>query len=359
MNEASYFQLLGMVEEAIRTAADDSMGQLVEQLRQGAIPRETIEAALQQFDGVFYETLAGAYSQVLGTTMGVQSIKALEVGGLKLSTAMYGYGKAVTEEVLGIINRHAKGMQSARKLALEIYEGYGFRDPAAEPLKLSPRNPKLPKYLREVLRDENAKTAMQRIITRAQATEIKTPNLRAAYLQAIDEFENGAGMARLQKVLDVAANERMRYFANRIAQTELHRAYSDQQAREFMADKSVEVVQVKMSATHPKVDICDMHSSLNKYGLGPGCYPKPLAPKPPFHPFCRCILQPRWDLKKAAARDRAKAEQAFLIEAGDDGPKIMGSRAKWIAAKNGTPVEEILNAGKDPMYRLARVGDDD
>lgn len=347
-----------MVDQAIRTAAEDSLGRLVAQLQSGAIPRETIERALQQFDGVFYETLAGAYSQVLGTTMGVQQIKAIDIGGLKLSTAMYGHQKAVTEEVIGIINRHAKGMQSARKLALEIYEGYGFKGAAGEPLKLSPRNPKLPRYLREVLRDENAKTAMQRIITRAQATEIKTPNLRAAYLQAIDEFEKGAAAARLQKVLDVAAEERMRYFANRIAQTELHRAYSDQKAREFMAEKAIEVVQVKMSDTHPKVDVCDLHSKLNKYGLGPGCYPKPLAPKPPFHPFCRCILQPRWDLKKAAARDRAKAEQAFLIEAGDDGAKIMGSRAKWIAAKNGTPAEDILNAGKDPLYRLARVGDD-
>jgi len=358
VNEASYIQLLEMVEQAIRTAAEDSLGRLVEQLRSGTIPRETIEKALQQFDGVFYETLASAYGQVIGTTMGVQAIKALEIGGLKLSTAMYGHGKAVTSEVFGIVNRHAKGMQSARALAMEIYEGYGFRVAEAEPLKLSPANPKLPKYLREVLRDDNARTAMQRIITRAQVTTLKTPNLRTAYIQAIDEFEKGAGEARLKKVLDVAFHERMRYFANRIARTELHRAYSDQQAREYMADEMLDVVQVRMSAAHPRTDICDFHSKLDKYGLGPGCYPKPVAPKPPFHPHCLCKLVPRWDLSGNAPRNRAKAEQAFLIEAGDkEGPKIMGSRAKWIAAKNGEPVEKIVNAGKDPLYRLARVGD--
>lgn len=358
MNEASYLQLIEMVDQAISTAAEDYLGRLVAQLQSGAIPRETIERALQQFYGVFYETLASAYGQVIGATMGVQAIKALEIGGLKLSTAMYGHGKVVTAEVFGIINRHANGMQSARALALDIYEGYGFRDPAAEPLKLSPANPKLPKYLREVLRDENARTAMQRILTRAQVTTIKTPNLRTAYLQAINEFEKGAGAERLKKVLDVAFHERMRYFANRIARTELHRAYSDKQAREFMDDDMLSVVQVRMSAAHPRTDICDFHSKLDKYSLGPGCYPKPAAPKPPFHPHCLCKLVPRWDLDGKAAKNREKAEQAFLIESGDDGPKIMGSRAKWIAAKNGTPVEKIVNAGKDPLYRLARVGDE-
>jgi hypothetical protein len=59
------------------------------------------------------------------------------------------------------------------------------------------------------------------------------------------------------------------------------------------------------------------------------------------------------------AKERAKAEQAFLIQAGDkDGAKIMGSHAKWFAAKTGkNKVEEILNAGKDPLYHLGRVGD--
>jgi hypothetical protein len=74
---------------------------------------------------------------------------------------------------------------------------------------------------------------------------------------------------------------------------------------------------------------------------------------------CRCKLVPRWDLDAANAKPRAKAEQAYLIDAGDkDGAKIMGSAEKWAKAKSGkATVEEILNAGKDPLYHMARVGD--
>ena len=148
-------------------------------------------------------------------------------------------------------------------------------------------------YLREALRDEGLKSELARLIARGQISQIRTAPLQAAYQQAINQFEAGAGMARLERALDVAYQERMRYFANRIAQTELHRTYSDQKAREFMADETVSVLQVVMSRTHPKFDICGLHAGLNKYGLGPGCYPKAEAPKPGFHPFCRCVLRPR------------------------------------------------------------------
>ena len=77
----------------------------------------------------------------------------------------------------------------------------------------------------------------------------------------------------------------MRYFANRIAQTELHRAYSDEKSREMVADAELTVVQVRMSATHPKTDICDFHSRLDKYGLGPGAIRRRSRPSPRFIRF--------------------------------------------------------------------------
>lgn len=358
MTDEALIALLDAVEQAVRTGSRESIDTLLELLRSGAWPASAVSQALRQFEGDYYKVLAGAYSQVLGVSMGVQQIRALPVSGLSLSSTLYGHQSAVRDEVLGVIKRHAKGMHEARKLALDIYEGYGFKG-GADPLKLSPANPKLPRYLREVLRDDSVRAELGRIIARGQVSELRTPALRSGYTQALDAFAKGAGDARLAKVMDVAYQERMRYFANRIAQTELSRAYADERSREFMADTGVTVLQWRMSGTHPRVDICDMHANLDKYGLGPGCYPKEKAPKPPAHPFCRCKLVQRWDISAAIAKNRAKAEQAYLIEAGDvDGAKIMGSRAKWYEAKTGKAgVDDILNRNKDPMYHLQRVGD--
>jgi hypothetical protein len=358
MNDASFFALLDSVERAVRDKSAVSRTALMAALAAGVYPKDAVWSALRLFEGAFYKTLADAYSKVLDTTFGIQKIKALPVSGLALSTNLYGMQRAVSDEVLSIITRHTKGMMEGRALAMSIYEGYGFKD-GTDPLKLTPANKTLPKYLREVLRDNEVRTQMARVIARGQVSSLKTPALRAAYMQALDEVENGAGTARLDKVMKVALEERQRYYANRISQTELARAYSDEKAREFMGDPSLTVLQWRMSATHPKVDICDMHANLDKYRLGPGCYPKEVAPKPPAHPHCRCILAPRWDLNADKAKARAKAEQVFLIEAGDkDGAKIMGSADKWQKAKSGkATVENILNAGKDPLYHLARVGD--
>ena len=57
-------------------------------------------------------------------------------------------------------------------------------------------------------------------------------------------------MDEIEKKLKVAFYERNRYFANRIARTELHRAYTDQQSREWMQEKRIEYVELRLSAKH-------------------------------------------------------------------------------------------------------------
>ncbi|MCK7493257.1 MAG: hypothetical protein MZW92_18825 [Comamonadaceae bacterium] len=66
--------------------------------------------------------------------------------------------------------------------------------------------------------------------------------------------------------------ERNRYFANRIAQTEIARAHADRVADEFLADPTIEVVEVRMSPSHPVTDICDLFARQDRFGLGPGLY---------------------------------------------------------------------------------------
>ena len=119
-----------------------------------------------------------------------------------------------------------------RDRAKALYEGYDFKQ---DPLDVAGKLETLPKYL---------KVEFNKVL----AAKLKTPALRAAYLQAIREQEAGKGMAALEQVLKTAFYERNRYYANRIARTELHRAYTDRQSRELMSQARIEYVQLRLSS---------------------------------------------------------------------------------------------------------------
>ena len=166
-------------------------------------------------------------------------------------------------------------------------------------------------------------------------------------------------MDEIEKKLRIAFYERNRYFANRIARTELHRAYTDQQARELMEQDQIQYVQIRLSSKHPKTDICDYHAKVDLYGLGPGVYPKAEAPKPPFHPHCYCLTAPRIDLIHPKPRLNPKAERAFLSSLpAKEAAQVAGSSAKLQQVlKGGTSLETLYNAGKDELYQWKRIGD--
>lgn len=335
----------------------DGYRKLVELIGNGMAPRDAIREVMADFRGQYAELLASGFSAIMERSVGNESVLAMQVSGLTLSQRLYKQSREVSATVAGIIDRHAKGFHDARQLTLDMYEGYGFKN--QEVLNLSPRNSRLPKYLRnELLTDPGLRGELARHFTRVQATNLKTPALKAAYLQYLDGIEKGAGQAALDKKMRVAFHERMRYFANRIAQTELHRAYADRQAVELMGDPDVEYVQWRMSGTHPKTDICDMLAKVDKYGLGPGVYPKAKAPKAPAHPFCRCILAPRLDIRLGTkAKERAGAEREWLRQQGGaEAAQVMGSRARRDAVLKGADPLDVWNSRSDPMYRVGRIG---
>ena len=230
-------------------------------------PRTAIDQIMREFNA---DTLIGfreAFSAVLQSSLGEQALKAWPVGGVKLSQRLYQNAQAVSATAKTIIEQHLKGLHNAQELRKALYEGYNFQKDPLDIIK------PLPKYL-------------QVEFDKFKAAQLKTPALRAAYLEAIRKAEAGAGMDAIEKQLRIAFYERNRYFANRIARTELHRAYTDQQARELMEQDHIQYVQIRLSSKHPKTDICDYHAKVDLYGLGPGVYPKAEAPKPPFHPHC-------------------------------------------------------------------------
>lgn len=356
-------KLLDQTARQIDKMTAEAFAELMRRIRAGEDPQFAIQAIMQTWEPAYRDRLAEAFSATLARFVGPDELRHYPIGDMALSQRLYAHAATTSTVVRGIVERHAAGFQDARQLTLQIYEGYGFRK--GEPLKISPRNPKLPKYLRrELLTDPGLAGQMARHFTRVGASQIKTPALRAAYLEAIDAMEKGRGSKVLERKLEVAYQERMRYNANRIAQTELHRAWVGKQAEEILADDTVEVVQFKMSGTHPRTDICDLFANQDAYGLGPGLYPKEYAPMPPLHPFCRCGLISKRLISAKGAKIQPEAHRVYLRKIlQDDGvakaAQVVGSRAKLeTMLMPGTRVEDVLDLNRPVPYRFKTLGED-
>lgn len=336
-----YQKIVAESDAKIRAQAEHAYSLLLGKIRAGDAPQTAINAVMKQFNAGVTSDLATVFSALLATKLGPAEMRNYQVGGVKLSDRLYANAQAVSATTKTVIEQHMKGPHSARELAKTLYEGYKFKE---DELKVIAG---LPKYLKVEF-------------NKALAAKLKTPALRAAYLQAIREAEAGKGMDALAKVLKVAFYERNRYFANRIARTELHRNFSEQRSREWMASDRIQYIQLRLSSKHPKTDICDYHANLNAYGLGPGIYPKAKAPQPPFHPHCLCLTAPFIDINpKSKPTFNPNAERSFLASLPpNEARQIAGSRAKLERAlKGGESLEDIYNEGKDELYKWRKVGD--
>lgn len=321
--------------------------------------REAIMAVQVEFGGQFAEALRESFETLLASTIGLDQVRALPVGDVSLSRRLYLHAVQTAAEVTALVRQHTQGVVQARELSLALYDGYSPADGIRRPLEGAARA-LLPRALRELTADADARrtlTALQ-VQGQQQAARLKTRALRAAYLEAFEAWEDDAGEKALRKRLQVALREKNRYFADRIAQTELHRAHQAQVAAELMDDVETTVVQVVLSPTHPRVDICDLHARADLWGLGPGRYPKAKAPRPPFHPFCRCKLKSRPSQDAIEGRVAPAPAGAWLRTLSDrDQALVMGSRERADRVLMGEPAESVINEGKAPAHRLVRVGD--
>jgi hypothetical protein len=355
MTNDEHLKRLDLTANEIAKLTAEAYRELLRRIDAGESPRDAIEAIQAKWEAGYVSVLSTAFSATLATAIGAKSMLGYQVGKYSLSRVLYENHTTVVAATFRVVSDHLKGWHDARALALNIYEGYGFK---TDPLKVQVP---LPKYMRAAFGDDKALADLMahhytgrelrallddfaigpqlaKAYARGRATRLKTPALKAAYLQAIDAIKKGAGMDKLRKVLNVAFYERNRYFANRIAQTELHRAHSNSVALEIMADHDVDVVQVIMRSAHPKYDVCDMHARIDKYGIGPGMYPKAKAPKPSFHPFCRCVVRPILTKTAAGALETQNAERAWLRALDPaKGAAVMGSKDR---------LREVLYEGK-------------
>ena len=349
--------LLDATAKGLESDLRQAFERLKDMIRAGVPSRDAVDQIMQTFTGQYESMLSQAFSAILSASVGTAAVQELQVGAVQLSRKLYAQSQQTAAIVQGVVDRHAKGFQDARRLTLELFEGYDFRE--AEQLNLKRGNSALPKYLREeLLTDPGLAGELGRYFAKLQADNLKTPGLRAAYQELLDAIEEGAGSRVLDNKLRVAFFEKMRYFANRIAQTELHRAYAVREAQMILDDKDVEYVQWKMSPSHPEVDICDYFANLDRYGLGKGVYPKRLAPVAPAHPFCLCNLRPRLDIRLGTkAKENPDADGAYIRSLpAEDAARVMGSRAKLDAVLRGANPLEVHNATIEPAYRVKLAG---
>lgn len=310
-------------------------------LQAGESPDDVLQwAAEEAYARLKEETAAALGILTVGSPLPPSALAGYAYAGVPLSRRLYWSAEQVSHDAGNLIRAHTKGLHQATRLALGLFEGYDFNE--AEILKVKKA---LPKYL-------------QRPFASLRVASLRTPYLRAAYAETLRKRFSEASRSEIERSLKVAWYERNRYFAGRIARTELARVVNYRDAREIMADAEVQVVQIVMSRKHPKMDICDLHSTVNLYGLGPGMYPKAQAPIPPFHPHCYCHPAPRFSVDASKAKLRVGADRAFVRRHKEkDRAAIMGSKAKANEFVSGAGLDAVLNEGKNRAYWLKRAKD--
>lgn len=347
---------LNAVDDKVETMARAAYRQFTGLLAKGVKPQKAMEQVRATFDPKYFDEIASVFGSLLDERWTADMVKRYEVGRVTLSRLMHRNWQEAESAVTGIVNQHLKGIQQARVLAGQLYTGYGLL--AKEPLRWSgDQMALLPKALRELVKDPVVRGVLSAAARKAATARIRTTALRSAYEQALKSDLTLAGRARLDSMLKVAMEEKLRYFASRIAQTELARVHAISRGQELMADQTISVVQWRLSGNHPREDICDLFANVDNYGLGPGCYPKELAPRPIAHPFCRCRLRSRPDLQASNARFDPGAERAYLAKLGKrQAARVAGSQSKLLDIEGGARALDVLNEGKQAAFKVPLLG---
>jgi hypothetical protein len=198
-------------------------------------------------------------------------------------------GLLVQALVAQTIKKQLRKSTTYRQTALTIFDGYqkGGLIPTQD----------LPKFLQEIVaagrRADIPRAKLLNMLkpVKKEIAKRTTVGMRAAYTQLVRAVE-----AQNEKALDnaiyVATQERTRYFAERIARTEMARAYHDGFLARWDANEDCIAYQWRLSGRHPVYDICDLYAKANLYGLGAGIFPKGKVPLIPAHPNCMCSLKP-------------------------------------------------------------------
>lgn len=266
---------------------------------------------------------------------------------LTLSKRLYRRSSTIRNEVADTIKQALKTNKTVKGLAKSIFDGYGKGGIIPEA--------SIPKFLHK-LSDINisgeatpeAKRKQRELLrsVKGKIVRLDTPYVRAAYNEVAAAVDDG-NKVRLQKAIYTATQEKARYHAERIARTENARAYADGQMNRYLDDEDVVAFQWKLSANHPRYDICDFYANADLYGLGKGVYPKDKFPRLPAHPHCMCHIKPMTELDIDVNKRHTNLEQAGLEYI----KSLSKKHQEVLLGVNGR--EQVLT-GKETWQNIAR-----
>lgn len=148
--------------------------------------------------------------------------------------------------------------------------------------------------------------------------------------------------------------------ALRVFRTEIGRAHSAAFEESSFQHPDVVGTRFLLSPGHPRPDICDMHANVNRYGLGPGVYPKGKNPYP-AHPntlsFTVAVFNDEVDrVDKDSQEDRITW---LNRQSGTTQEQVLGSRKKRAALEAKLLTEgQIATPWKVLKERYRRKGID-
>lgn len=118
-----------------------------------------------------------------------------------------------------------------------------------------------------------------------------TSKLKAAYSE-LATLTDGASAEAVERAAKYAIFHKQKYNAERIARSEMARAYGQAFQSDIADNDMVIGWRSVLSDAHIEKDICDFHANANLYEMGNGIYPKNHGPVIPYHPHCTCSAEP-------------------------------------------------------------------
>ena len=255
---------------------------------------------------------------------------------VNLSKRLHGVDNVLRNNILSTVGTAIRTHKTIQQLSMELYDGYNIPDNVLHQAELPAYLEKIKKLLTRLYsgdRDAVRQSGLYKAVTH-DIQKLKTPALRAAYKDAAEAAvqDKKSALARARKMLDtgaskedvnsmllaereqavkkalwVAAQEKTRYYANRIARTENARSYYEAQLAAAKDNPDIFGFKWVMSSAHVHSDTdcdCAMYANLD-IGYGKGVYPKDKVPFLPAHPHCMCHLKIVyvWDVVRTDGKD--------------------------------------------------------
>lgn len=202
-----------------------------------------------------------------------------------------------------------------------------------------------------IIQGHSASQAAQEFLARGEAVP-----------KSIAQKASGATPGQIHKTIrsELLTGEGSAYSnALRVFRTEINRAHGEAYQATAFEHPDVIGTRFLLSPRHPRVDICDMHAKVNRYGLGPGVYPKGKNPWP-AHPNTLSFVEAVFDDEVTEDMKLGKTDRVEWLrgQAPRDQVAILGKN-KAAALQAALLKENHINTPWSVLHkRYARKGID-